>query len=256
MAVELIIFISGLAFGSFGNNIISHFINNQKFDFGRSYCFCGEKKLKLFEIIPVLSFLYQKGKCNKCDNKISIRYFIVELFTGLLAVILYLKFGLTFLFITNFFVFYIMFLIAVIDFIKFIIPNILLGLLLLITIINLIYLQEEIVLKIILSVIVVIIFFTINLFYSKLRSMDAIGYGDIKYIGITLLLFSFPISLVGLWLSALVALPGVYLIKNISSFHKYEQKIPFGTFISLGYFVLMLTDDSLINIYKQYFMSI
>ncbi|MBK7980273.1 MAG: prepilin peptidase [Ignavibacteriae bacterium] len=151
MAVELIIFISGLAFGSFGNNVISYFINNQKFDFGRSYCFCGEKKLKLFEIIPVASFLYQRGKCNKCDKKISTRYFIVELFTGLLAVILYLKFGLTFLFITNFFVFFIMFLIAVIDLIKFIIPNLLLGILLFITIINLIYLQDEIVLKMILS---------------------------------------------------------------------------------------------------------
>ncbi|MFZ1288480.1 MAG: prepilin peptidase [Melioribacteraceae bacterium] len=256
MAAELIIFITGLTFGSFGNNIISHFINNQKFDLGRSHCFCGEKKLNLFEIIPIASFLSQRGKCNKCDKRISIRYFIVEFFTGLLAIILYLKFGLTFLFISNFFAFYIMFLIAVIDFLKFIIPNLLLGILLLITIINLIYLQDEILLKIILSVGMVIIFFSINLFYSKFRSMDAIGYGDIKYIGIILLLFSFPISLVGLWLSAFITLPGFYLLKYISRFHRYEQKIPFGTFISLGYFLLMLTDDSLINIYKHYFMSI
>ncbi len=52
----------------------------------RSHCeFCG-KKLRWFELIPVLSFLSQKGKCRSCNHKLGLRYLYTEIISGLLFV--------------------------------------------------------------------------------------------------------------------------------------------------------------------------
>jgi len=53
---------------------------------------CGHK-IKPWENIPVLSWLFQKGKCTHCNTGISIRYPLVELSTGLLSLIVALHFG-------------------------------------------------------------------------------------------------------------------------------------------------------------------
>jgi len=50
----------------------------------RSYCPNCKKKLTWSELIPIVSFLIQKGKCRKCRKKISLQYPLVEFFTGLI----------------------------------------------------------------------------------------------------------------------------------------------------------------------------
>lgn len=256
MIIEFIVLLIGLAFGSFGNNVISYFTNGQKFDFGRSHCFCGEKKLKWFEILPLISYIFLKGKCSNCINNISFRYFIVELFSGVLAVLVYLKFQLSFTFFIYYLAFYIMLLIAVIDLIKFIIPNRLLVLLFFIAGLNLLFFPEQILQKVTSSLALALLFISVNFIYLKTNAVEAIGYGDIKYLAILLLLFTFPISLVGLWFSALIALPGFYLIKYFLSGFKYYSKIPFGTFISAGYFITVLAENWLSKTYNQIFLGI
>lgn len=255
MVIELLLFLIGLILGSFGNNVISHFVNGHPFDFGRSHCFCKERKLKLFELLPLISYLFLKGKCSQCDNRISFRYFLVEGLSGILTVLVYLKFQFSILFLLYYSVFYIMLLIAVIDFLKFIIPNILLLFLFVIATFNLALFQDQIVLKVISSVGLALLFISINIYYSRTHSIDAIGYGDIKYLGIISLLFAFPISLLGLWLSALIALPSFYLMKYLRPDYKDQDKLPFGTFISLGYFISLAGNNWLINTYNQLFMG-
>ncbi len=61
---------------------------------GRSGCFSCGKKLRWFELVPVISFLWQRGRCHGCQSKISWQYPLVELFTGLLFVLIYWHFGL------------------------------------------------------------------------------------------------------------------------------------------------------------------
>src|SRR3989344_3994814 len=78
----VILFVFGTVVGSF-LNVVGLRWNAKDFG-GRSKCpKCG-KTLKWYELIPVFSFLFLRGKCYKCSGKISWLYPIVEIWTGLI----------------------------------------------------------------------------------------------------------------------------------------------------------------------------
>lgn len=81
--ISLYFFIFGLLIGSFLNVVILRLPMKQDLVKKRSACpQCGTQ-LKWFHNIPVVSFLFLKGKCSFCGSKISLRYPLIELFTGL-----------------------------------------------------------------------------------------------------------------------------------------------------------------------------
>lgn len=72
----------GLATGSFLNVLIDRLPRGKNVITGRSICdHCG-RTLRWFELIPLLSFFLQGGKCRRCHAKLSWQYPIVELATG------------------------------------------------------------------------------------------------------------------------------------------------------------------------------
>ena len=79
----MVFFIFGLFLGSFLNNIALRLEKKEDFLFSRSKCPYCRKILTWKELIPILSFLIQKGKCTNCGSPISFRYPLVEIFTGL-----------------------------------------------------------------------------------------------------------------------------------------------------------------------------
>ena len=85
--IYLIVFILGLAIGSFLNCIIYRLEKNEELT-GRSYCPYCKHTLGWFDLFPVLSFLWLKGRCRYCHKKISIQYPIVEVSTGLLFLLI------------------------------------------------------------------------------------------------------------------------------------------------------------------------
>lgn len=76
-------FIFGTIIGSFLNVVVLRFRTGRLFG-NRSICFSCSKVLRWFELVPVFSFLFQKGKCLRCKTGISWQYPIVEVGTGLL----------------------------------------------------------------------------------------------------------------------------------------------------------------------------
>lgn len=78
--------IIGLLIGSFLNVVIYRYNTGLSFANGRSQCFVCGKKLAWYELVPVLSFLVQKGRCSSCQTKISMQYPLVEILTGILFV--------------------------------------------------------------------------------------------------------------------------------------------------------------------------
>src|SRR5665648_19164 len=101
----VIIFIFGLIIGSFLNVCIYRIPREESIVSPPSHCPNCNTRLKPFDLIPLLSFLMNRGKCRYCDQKIPPRYFIVELLTGIVSVALFYKYGLTvdlaaFLFLT------------------------------------------------------------------------------------------------------------------------------------------------------------
>lgn len=87
-----LLFIFGLVIGSFLNVLIcrydeNKFILNPKVIGGRSKCpECG-KTLKWFELFPILSFLFLRGKCSGCKKPISLQYPIIEILSGLIFIL-------------------------------------------------------------------------------------------------------------------------------------------------------------------------
>src|SRR3989344_1771030 len=98
---EILFFIFGLAIGSFLNVVSMRYADGspQKGELsrsmlrGRSHCPYCEKTLSWYELIPVVSFIIQKGNCRSCGHKLSLQYPIVELATGIIFMLLASQIG-------------------------------------------------------------------------------------------------------------------------------------------------------------------
>jgi leader peptidase (prepilin peptidase)/N-methyltransferase len=91
-----IIFIFGMCIGSFLNVCIyrlpaSKSITNPP----RSICPSCSRRIRFYDNVPVLSYIWLKGRCRNCNAPISFRYPLVELMNGIVAVTLLFKFGLS-----------------------------------------------------------------------------------------------------------------------------------------------------------------
>lgn len=88
-----IIFIFGMLLGSFLNVCIYRIPLKKSIVFPPSSCTkCGHL-IKWYENIPVLSWLFLRGKCSGCKEKISLIYPLIELLNGILYLLAFLRFG-------------------------------------------------------------------------------------------------------------------------------------------------------------------
>lgn len=88
-------FAIGTLFGSFFSLATYRIPRHQDIVATRSYCTSCKHRLGFFDLIPVLSYLFRRGKCKYCGEKISIRYFLLEMTNGVIFVLFYLIFGYT-----------------------------------------------------------------------------------------------------------------------------------------------------------------
>lgn len=91
--VLLFIFLIGLCVGSFLNVVVLRAFSNESIVFPNSKCPLCQAPLKWYHNIPILSYLFLRGKCAFCEEKISLQYPIVELITGVLFVAVFIKSG-------------------------------------------------------------------------------------------------------------------------------------------------------------------
>ncbi|NDE68410.1 prepilin peptidase, partial [bacterium] len=75
-------FVFGTIIGSF-LNVVSLRYNTGMGVNGRSRCFSCGKTLRWMELVPILSFVWQMGKCRKCETRISWQYPLIEAVAGL-----------------------------------------------------------------------------------------------------------------------------------------------------------------------------
>ncbi len=87
--VVFFVFLLGLCVGSLLNVVILRLRSRKSIISGRSKCPYCKTVLKWYELIPLVSFLIQKGKCRSCSKRISWQYPLVELSTGLLFVFVF-----------------------------------------------------------------------------------------------------------------------------------------------------------------------
>lgn len=240
----------GLAVGSFLNAVIYRLHVGVSFVKGRSYCPLCKHDLGFWDLIPVASFVFLKGKCRYCGKKISWQYPLVEIGTTLVFVALYAGFGLGEVFFV--YLVYSIFLILlfvydlryylILD--KVSVPALVIALPL-----------SYFVLKIsIASLLIGMLigggFFLLQFVVSRGRW---IGGGDIR-LGV----------LMGAMLGyqqLLVALFGAYVIGSvvgtaliISKRKKWKSAVPFGTFLSVGAILAFFFGQAIIDLYKDLFL--
>ncbi|HCC05069.1 TPA: hypothetical protein DEP58_02060 [Patescibacteria group bacterium] len=78
------LFLLGCVVGSFLNVIILRYEKGEQAVKGRSHCMSCGKTLAWYELVPLFSFLFQRGRCRECKTKLSLQYPLVELGTGIL----------------------------------------------------------------------------------------------------------------------------------------------------------------------------
>lgn len=86
ISTRIILFIFGICIGSFLNVLIDRLSNGETL-WGRSHCDNCKKTLEWYELFPLASFLFQRGKCSKCHTRLSWFYPGIELLTGVVFIL-------------------------------------------------------------------------------------------------------------------------------------------------------------------------
>ena len=120
--IYLLVIIYGLIIGSFLNVLILRIPEKEDFVVERSHCMNCGYQLAWYDMIPVFSYLFLKGKCRKCGQPISKQYPIIEALNAVLYFVVFYVNGITFQSSIYCFVTSALLVISVIDFRTFEIP--------------------------------------------------------------------------------------------------------------------------------------
>lgn len=228
----LFVFLFGLCIGSFLNVVIYRLPKQKSIISPPSSCPACGTKIKPWHNIPIIGWLILKGRCASCGAKISVRYPIIELLTGIIAVIVYYKTGLNIFFIINFAVFSTLLALSMIDFDYKAVPDSLNLLALTLAFFN----STDILNNFTNALILMGGMSLIRYYVSYIIKREAMGEGDIIVAGTMGALLGVKLALIAIFIgSALAILPSIYnRIKN------NDFELPFIPFLALGTFIVWI----------------
>ena len=223
------IVIVGLSIGSFLNVCIYRIPRSISVVAKRSFCTSCNKQLKWFELIPVLSYILQSGKCRSCKTKISIQNPFVEILSAIIFLSLYNQFGFSLEYIEYLIYFQVALVIAFVDWKHLIIPNnvLFVGFALILGIRlfdNSSLVLDQILFGLTSFIFVLLIMFLGNYFLKR----ESMGMGDVKLSGFIGFVLGLPLFLVALWIASVFG--SFYGIVNKIQ-GKQSTKIPFGAIL-------------------------
>ncbi|MFA6215776.1 MAG: prepilin peptidase [Patescibacteria group bacterium] len=246
--IGLIIFLFGLAIGSFLNVVILRLKNRRSFLRGRSFCPKCKKKIVWYDNIPLLSFLLLAGRCRNCRKKISWQYPLVELITALIFIWEYFLFGLTLKFFMTLIVSIFLLIIFVYDLKYYLILDRVTIPAMVIAFLANLFLGLGF-LNLISGAIIGAGFFAFQFFISRGKW---VGDGDIRLGALMGLILGWKLLLVALFLAYLIgAIFGLILIAKNKK--KMSSAIPFGPFLTFATFVTIFYGRNLLNWYLNLF---
>lgn len=235
----LIFFILGSVFGSFYNVLGLRLPNNESVVFPSSHCPKCNHELKWYELIPILSFIFLKGRCKECKEKISLLYPMNELFCGILFVVSYYSYGFSLELIIALTLSSLLVLVIASDLTYMIIPDSFTIVSSLIIIV--VKLLSAGVMDTLVSIGYGIISFGIMYLIMKLGTWlfkkDCMGGADIKLMFVVGLALDPLLAMLVIVIASVLALPGALY----AYFKNKEHMIPFGPFLVLGLLILYFT---------------
>lgn len=252
--IMVFIFLFGIVIGSFLNVCIYRIPKEESIAAGGSACQNCGSRLTVIDLVPVLSYAALGGKCRHCKTKISPQYPIIETITGMLFLLLYLKFGLIWLLPINLGLTALMIVITLIDFRYMIIPN---GLVIAGLVIGAVQLLASIFTLGIFenwSVYAIGFFagglplFLIAAFCTYVLKKDAIGGGDIKLMAMAGLILGWKLIIPAYFIGILVGAV-ISIVLLATGRKKRGDEIPFGPFLCFGIVVSIFFGSEIIMWY-------
>ena len=255
MLTAYIVFL-GLLIGSFLNVVIYRFPRRESVVLPASHCPHCNHQIKRWENIPVLSYLYLRGKCSSCKAAISSRYPLVEILTGLVFYLTYVKYGLSWDLLVFALFGALLISIAFIDIDHLIIPDSMLVL----GLIPGFYLWFSRGAGLPLTQLIG--FFGLGLAFLAIRFIgtlvfkkEAMGLGDVKFAAMAGWVQGWDLSIVSMFLAFFSATLLFTMLIPIGVI-KRKQEVPFGPFLCLGIWLGMMWGREIIDWYLSLFMVI
>ena len=250
-------FIFGAALGSFAN-LMADRLRVKSIWKGRSECLTCSKKLSWKELFPIISYIYQKGKCKFCKSRLSQAYLCSELVSGILVVILLsslstyglVGYPLLFVFLLWSFVITVSVSIIIYDLKHTIVPfemaSILIGLGVIFTIYRQVYFgfswPDTI------SGLIVALPFGLMYFLSKGKW---VGFGDVMLYAAFGFLLGLPMGVTtffySVWLGAFVSLALILVHRKD---YNLKSEIPFTPFIIIAGLFVLYTNSDILSLYE------
>ncbi|WP_373484537.1 A24 family peptidase [Acetobacterium sp.] len=246
ISLYLYIFVIGCVIGSFLNVVIYRVPKEISFAKGRSFCPHCQAQIKGIHNVPVFSYLWLRGKCAYCGEKISSRYPLVELFTGVMAVFIFWMYGLSFQSAVVFITGAILICITLIDFDTMTIPNGLVIALMAPALLCFFFFPEVGILSRVIGIFVV----SLPMLILTLFIGDAFGGGDIKLMAVAGFMLGWGntvlATFIGLVLGGIVA---VFLLARKTE----ARHMAFGPYLCIGIMTSLLFGDIIIRWYLDLF---
>lgn len=256
----------GASVGSFINVAVDRLPNELSIVRPRSYCDSCKRPLANLDMVPILSYLWLRGRCRYCKAMVPVRVFITEIATSLIFAGLYLIYGFGPGFIIMSVGVSVMLIVTLIDLEhRLIFPIVvypaILALLILAPFWSELGFPREFfgrsgLLGSLLNSLAsgfgaFLLFLTILILWRVFRSMEGVGGGDPGLAGLVGLLVGFPGVLVALWIAVVAG--GVLAIFLVVFRNKgREDVIPFGPFLAAGGVIAFIAGDNLLARYLEF----
>lgn len=235
----VLLFFLGASIGSFITMLAHRLRFGGDIFFGRSRCVSCEAELGVVDLVPVISFLVLRGKCRRCKKSFSWSYFLIEFFSGLLFVLLFVVLVGGFdLYSLNWwmvllslllFVFLVVF-VFVYDVRHSLIPDVVLASVFGLLCVVLVFLGLDFAIEAFAGSLV---FGFLMLLIYRLVDGEKMGAGDVKYAFVLGLFLGLPQALYAFGLSFVIgSVVSVFLL--FSKKYSLKSHIPFGVFMSVG----------------------
>ena len=235
--IYICIFFLGASIASFLNATLYRLEKNFKkkeFLTQPSHCEKCQKELTWIELIPVLGYMLQKGKCSKCKTSINIYYPISEFVMGIAALLFFLSSTLWYWIV----IFLFLFILSYYDQKDHSVPRYLVHILLIFCLaIFMIYSREYV--NIVLSIVVFTAFLIINLFKKSF------GFGDMLILLGVGILLNYQQFAIFFWTAILVALLYSIVMIIVKKKEIKNTKIPMVPFLTIGYLIATIYGEQI-----------
>ena len=241
-------FIFGSIMGSFYHVLATRLSKGLSIITPASHCEKCNHKLKWYELIPIVSYIIQGGRCRECKDRLPLSYLLMEICSGMLFAVCYHVFGFTFDLLVSL-IFVSSLIIVIISDIEYmiILDEVLIFAILTIIVTYLISIGiYETSIKIIAGTGAFITMYLIKKLGDIMFKQESLGGGDIKLMFLVGLVIGYPMSVCNIFFATFIAFPiALYLL-----IAKKDNIIPFGPFLSMAAIILYiwgLTFTDIIN---------